>query len=104
MDGETRAYLDQALGSLRQEFVGLRQEFVGLRQEVRDTAAETRRHFDAVAEFLRRDIQTVAEGVAANTERIDRVEVDLKSEMERGFTATHAVVRAAFRDLRRGID
>ena len=57
MDGETRAYLDQALGSLRQEFVGLR-------QEVRDTAAETRRHFDAVAESLRRDIQTMAEGGA----------------------------------------
>ena len=97
MDGETRAYLDQALGSLRQEFVGLR-------QEVRDTAAETRRHFDVVAESLRRDIQTVAEGVAANIERIDRIEVDLKSEMARGFAATHAVVRAAFRDLRCGID
>ena len=104
MDGETRAYLDQALGSLRQEFVGLRQGFVDLRQEVRDTAAETRRHFDVVAEFLRRDIQTVAEGVAANIERIDRIEVDFKSEMEQGFAATHAVVRAAFRDLRRGID
>jgi hypothetical protein len=125
MDGETRAYLDQALGSLRQEFVGLRQEFVGLRQEfvglgqevvglrqevvdlrqeVRETAAETRRHFDVVAEFLRRDIRTVTEGVAANTERIDRVEVNFKSEMEQGFAATHAVVRAAFRDLRRGID
>jgi hypothetical protein len=46
----------------------------------------------------------VAEGVAANTERIDRVEVDLKSEMKQGFAATHAVVRAAFRDLRRGIN
>src|SRR6266852_2536572 len=104
MDGETRAYLDQALGSLRQEFVGLRQEFVDLRQEVRDTAAETRRHFDVVAEFLRRDIRAVAEGVAATTERIDRVQVDFKSEMEQGFAATHAVVRAAFWDLRRGID
>src|SRR5713101_5216889 len=104
MDGETRAYLDQALGSLRQEIVGLRQGFVGLRQEVRDTAAEARRHLDVVAEILRRDIQTGEEGVAENTERIDRVEVDLKSEMEQGFAATHAVVRAAFRDLRRGID
>ena len=78
--------------------------FVDLRQEVRDTAAETRRHFDVVAEFLRRDIQTVAEGIAANTECIDRIEVDFKSEMEQRFAATHAVVRAAFRDLRRGID
>ena len=68
------------------------------------TPPQTRRHFDVVAESLRQDIQTAAEGVAANIERIDRVEVDLKSEMARGFAATHAVVRAAFRDLRCGID
>ncbi len=104
MDGETRAYLDQALGSLRQEFVGLRQEFVDLRQEVRDTAAETRRHFDVVAEFLRRDIRAVAEGVTATTERMDRVEASVKTEMEERFAATHFIFRTAFHELRRDID
>lgn len=97
MDGETRAYLDQALGSLRQEFVDLR-------HEVRDTAAETRRHFDVVAESLRQDIQAVAEGVAATTERMDRVEASVKTEMEERFAATHSIFRTAFHELRRDID
>src|SRR2546425_38210 len=104
MDGETRAYLDQALGSFRQELVGLRQEFVGLRQEVRDTAAETRRHFDVVAESLREDIRAVAEGVAATTERMDRVEVCVKPERGEGFPAPPPISRTAFHDLRRDID
>jgi len=104
MDGETRAYLDQALGSFRQELVGLRQEFVGLRQEVRDTAAETRRHFDVVAESLRHDIRTVAKGVAATTERMDRVEASVKTELEERFAATHSIFRTAFHELRRDID
>jgi phage host-nuclease inhibitor protein Gam len=97
MDGETRAYLDQALGSLRQEFVVLR-------QEVRDTAAETRRHFDVVAESLRQNIRAVAEGVAAMTERVDRVEASVKTEMEERFAATHSIFRTAFHELRRDID
>lgn len=97
MDGETRAYLDQALGSLRQEFVDLR-------QEVRDTAAETRRHFDVVAESLRQDIRAVAEGVAATTERMDRVEASVKTGMEERFAATHSIFRTAFHELRRDID
>ena len=104
MDGDTRAYLDQALGSLRQEFVGLRQEFVDLRQEVRDTAAETGRHFDVVAESLRQDIRGVAEGVTATTERMDRVEASVKTEMEERFAATHSIFRTAFHELRRDID
>jgi phage host-nuclease inhibitor protein Gam len=97
MDGETRAYLDQALGSLRQEFVDLR-------QEVRDTAAETRRHFDVVGESLRQDIRAVAEGVAATTERMDRIEASVKTEMEERFAATHSIFRTAFHELRRDID
>ncbi len=97
MDGETRAYLEQALGSLRQEFVDLR-------QEVRDTAAETRRHFDVVAESLRQDIRAVAEGVAATTERMDRVEASVKTEMEERFAATHSIFRTAFHERRRDID
>jgi len=97
MDGETRAYLEQALGSLRQEFVDLR-------QEVRDTAAETRRHFDVLAESLRQDIRAVAEGVAATTERMDRVEASVKTEMEERFAATHSIFRTAFHERRRDID
>jgi chromosome segregation ATPase len=40
---------------------------------------DTRRHFDVVAECLESKIQQVAEGVAMNTERLDRVEAKLEA-------------------------
>ena len=42
-----------------------------------DTAEDIKLHFSVVAESLRSDIRLVIEGVAANTERLDRVEVRL---------------------------
>jgi phage host-nuclease inhibitor protein Gam len=118
VDAETRAYLDQALGALREEFGSLREEFGSLRgefgslrgefgslrQEVRDTAAETRRHFDVVAEYLRHDIRGIAEGVIVLSERVDRLGSGLRTEMNERFAATHAVVRVAFQEVRRDIE
>jgi len=115
VDAETRAYLDQVLGAfrddvsrgfgaLREESGTLRGEFEALRQEVRDTAAETRRHFDVVAEYLRHDIRGIAEGVIGLSERVDRLGTGLRSEMNERFTATHAVVRVAFQEVRRDIE
>ena len=96
MDAETRAYLEQTLGAFREEvgrgFANLRQgvgtlrgEFDELRREVRESATETRRHFDVVAEYLRHDIRGIAEGVIALSEGMDRV------------------VRVAFSDVRHDI-
>ncbi len=118
MDAETRAYLDQIMGALRGEFGALRGEFGALRgefgtlrgefgalrQEMRDTAAETRRHFDVVAESLRHDIRGIAEGVIVLSERVDRLDSGLRTEMEERFAATHAVVRVAFQEVRRDIE
>ena len=115
MDAETRAYLDQVLGAfrddvsrgfgtLREEFGTLRGEFGALRQEVRDTASETRRHFDVVAEYLRHDIRGIAEGVIGLSERVDRLGTGLRTEMDEPFAATPAVVRVAFQEVRRGIE
>lgn len=42
------------------------------REEMQLAAAETRRHFDVVAESLRDDIRIVAEGVATLAQRFDR--------------------------------
>jgi len=47
----------------------------------RDEAEDIKRHFDVVAEHLDSSIQAVAEGVAVNTERIER----LQSETRAGF-------------------
>ena len=115
MDAETRDYLDQTLGALRddfrrefgtlrEEFGPLRGEFAELRQEVRDTAAETRRHFHVIAEDLRHDIRGIAEGVIALSERVDRMDTGLRAEMNERFTAAHAVVRVAFGQVRRDLD
>ena len=91
-------------GTLRGEFGTLREEFEALRQEVRDTASETRRHFDVVAEYLRHDIRGIAEGVIGLSERVDRLGTGLRTEMDERFAATHAVVRVAFQEVRRGIE
>lgn len=125
MDTETRAYLDAALDGLRQEIragaaetaelrqvmtaatADLRQEMraetAGLRQEMRETAEETRRHFYVVGQSIRSDVRAVAEGVAANSEAIERLGTDLRAEMDSRFTASHAVVRVALQELRRDI-
>ncbi|HEY4911624.1 MAG TPA: hypothetical protein VIJ73_19075 [Methylomirabilota bacterium] len=95
--------LRQEFGAVREEFGTLRADFDELRREVRDSAVETRRHFDVVAEDLRHDIRGIAEGVIALSERVDRFDVGVRAEMNERFTATHAVVRAAFRDVRRDI-
>ena len=115
MDAETRAYLDQILGAFREdvsrefgtlrgEFGTLRGEFEGLRQEVRDSAAETRRHFHVVAEDLRHDIRGIAEGVNGLSERVDRLGTGLREEMNERFAAFHAVVRVAFQEVRHDIE
>jgi hypothetical protein len=70
---------------------------------MRETAEETRRHFDVVGESIRSDVRAVAEGVAANSEAIERLGTDLRAEMDSRFTASHAVVRVALQELRRDI-
>ncbi len=62
-----------------------------LRQEIRETsaaivvrvdasAAETRRHFDVVAEGLRSDIKAVAEGLGALDEKVERFRGEVHHE------------------------
>jgi chromosome segregation ATPase len=95
--------LREEVGTLRGEFGTLRGEFGALRQEVRDTAAETRRHFDVVAEDLRHDIRGIAEGVINLSERVDRLDSGLRTDMDERFAASHAVVRVAFHEVQREI-
>ena len=118
MDLETRAYLEQTLGALRNEFGALRNEFGALRgefgalrdefgalrQEMRETAEETRRHFHVIAEDLRHDIRGVAEGVIGLSERVDRMDTSLRAEMSERFAGAHAVIRVIVRQVRRDIE
>jgi chromosome segregation ATPase len=98
-----RLELRAETGALRAETGALRAETAELRLEMRQTAGETRRHFDVVAESIRSDVRAVAEGVAANTEAIERLGTGLRAEMDARFTASHAIVRVALQELRRDI-
>jgi len=48
-----------------------------LKQFIKEQGEETRRHFDVVAEDLTSEIQTVAEQVASNTEKITSIQEKL---------------------------
>ena len=51
-----------------------------LKSLIENTAGETRRHFDIVAETLRQDVRLAFEAVNANSERLDRMSVERKQE------------------------
>lgn len=63
-----------------------------MRQENAAAHGEARRHFDVVAEGLRRDVHAVAEGVVANTLRIERLESEMKVE----FTEVRSMIRLSY--------
>ena len=63
--------------ALDARFDRLRQD---LRQDIHASAAETRRHFDVVAESLRSDIQVVAEGLSALDEKVERFRGEVHQE------------------------
>ncbi len=63
----------------------------------RETADEIKRHLNVVAEALRSEFRTVAEGVVATNERLDRIE----SRMEEEFNETRSMIRLSFGELDR---
>ncbi|HEU4887144.1 MAG TPA: hypothetical protein VFV49_04605 [Thermoanaerobaculia bacterium] len=60
-----------------------------LKRLIVDTGAETRRHFDVVAEGLRHDVKGIADGYLAVSERVDR----LAEEMNDRFSDTSAELK-----------
>ena len=65
----------------------------------RETAEEIKRHFNVVAESLRSEIRTLADGFIATNARLDRIE----SRMSEEFSETKAMVRLSFGELDRRI-
>jgi hypothetical protein len=92
-----------------------------------ETADEIKRHFNVVAEGLRSDIRVLAEGLGANTDRLDRLERRLdgfesrfdsfesrfdgfesrfdsfESRVTAEFTETRAMIRLSYGELERRI-
>jgi len=70
-----------------------------LRKLIEDTAAETRRHFEVVAERLESKIDTVAEGVITVNQRVDRLDAKV-DRLDDKVDRLAADVAAQFNDTR----
>ena len=63
----------------------------------RETVEEITRHFNVVAESLRSEIRTVAEGFVSTNERLDRIETRISER----FGELVAMIRLSFGELER---
>ena len=53
-----------------------------LREEIARSAAETRRHFDVVAEHFMSRLELVAEGVTMVDQKVDRLRVEMEQRFD----------------------
>ena len=93
VDQELVAYFDRRFSELKSELKSeLRSELTSeltseitasLGAEIRASAAETRRHFDVVADRLMDKIQLVGEGVIGVNQKLDRFRGEVGDEFRR---------------------
>jgi hypothetical protein len=85
VDQELVAYFDRHFSELKSEFKSeLTSEITAaLGAEIRASAAETRRHFDVVADRLMDKIQLVGEGVIGVDQKLDRFRGEVADEFRR---------------------
>ena len=79
----------------------LKRAFDEMRRENAAAHAETRKHFEVVAEHLESKIESVAEGVVAGNERIDRLEgkIDrLEGKMHEEFDDVRSTIKFSHHD------
>jgi hypothetical protein len=85
VDQELGAYFDRRFSELKLELKSeLASEITAaLGAEIRASAAETRRHFDVVADRLMDKIQFVGEGVIGVDQKLDRFRGEVADEFRR---------------------
>jgi chaperonin cofactor prefoldin len=86
VDPELVAYLDRRFDAVDRRFAEMDRHLDELRAELRAEMrvgdAETRRHFDVVAEDLKSRIQLVAEGVLLVDEKLERFRAEVHERFE----------------------
>ena len=70
--------LEGRFGGLEGRFDGLEGRFAAIEAALLTTAAETRAHFDVVAEKFRDDVRTIADGYDHHTTVLDNHEARLQ--------------------------
>ncbi len=98
------AELRTGFAELRTEFAELRTDFGSLRIEVgglRIEIADVKRHADVVAEGLRSDIRTVAEGVAGLDQKFTLEFVSVRDEIREQIGEVKILLRVSYSDLDR---
>jgi uncharacterized coiled-coil DUF342 family protein len=94
--GDLRTELRTEVGGLRAE---LRAEVGGLRNEI----ADVKRHADVIAEGLRSDIRTVAEGVAGLDEKFTLEFESVREEFREQIGEVKSLLRVSYGDLDRRV-
>ena len=93
--------LRQEVGGLRQEVGSLRQEVSGLARELREGIAEGKRHTGVLVEGLRHELQLVAEGLQMHVEQ--RHQED-RRYMDHQFHETRALIQLSYGQLTERIE
>lgn len=81
----------------------MRQENAAAQKQNAAAHAETRRHFDVLAEAVKHEIRLVAEGLDATNERLSREAADIRMEMRTGFAETQAMFKFSHAELDRRV-
>jgi len=92
MDKETRDFLIT-------KFEASDGKFDQIQEHIDSKAAESRRHFEVVAEGLRSDIQQIAEGHRLLLERQDRLEGRMTEQTEQVIRELGAMIKFSHSDL-----
>jgi hypothetical protein len=90
---EPRYHGDAMADDLKELLEQTRREIAVARAESKAEHEETRRIFGVVSEDVRRDVRAVADGVSANSGKIER----LSSEVKQDFADLRAMIRSLTR-------
>lgn len=84
MDQDLKVYLDEQFARIDERFAKVDQRFEGMDQKLEDFRQETHARFEKledevhlnriVTEGLRDDLRQVADGVAANSEKLEKLQ------------------------------
>jgi hypothetical protein len=93
--------IQQEMTVANQKTAAIQQEIAAVRQENAVAHAETRRHFEVVAERSEHKIALLAESVIQTREFLNREATDIREEVRRTASETQAMIKFSHAELDR---